>query len=222
MEMLSSKQKTAIIIAGVIVVGIFIFYMSTKANNYDYSAINEITEDETKEDEQETEEEIETKEIVTKEIVVHITGAVKEEGIVRIKEGSRIIDAIEAAGGMTEEVNLEMINLAYTLKDGQKIYVPKLSDAKREFKEGEDSNIVIVDNGRTEENPSSSSSTKININTANISQLESISGIGESTASKIIEYREKNGKFKTIEDIKNVSGIGTIKYESIKDDICVE
>lgn len=213
MEMLSSKQKTAIIIAGIIVVGIFIFYMSTKANKYDYSAVNEITEDETKEEEQEIKEEIEPK-----EIVVHITGAVEKEGIVRIREGSRIIDAIEAAGGMSDEINLDMINLAYTLKDGQKIYVPKISDAERVFKEGEDSNIVIVDKGTEKD---SSSSTKININTANISQLESISGIGESTANKIIEYREKNGKFKTIEDIKNVSGIGEIKYENIKDYIYV-
>lgn len=216
MEMLSSKQKTAIIIAGVIVVGIFIFYMSTKANNYDYSAINEIAEEETKEGE---EKEQETKEEISpKEIVVHITGAVQKEGIVRIKEGSRIIDAIEAAGGMTNETNLDMINLAYTVKDGQKIYVPKLSDAERVFKEGEDSNIVIVDKGTEKD---SNSSTKININTANISQLESISGIGESTANKIIQYREKNGRFKTIEEIKNVSGIGELKYENIKDSICV-
>lgn len=216
MEMLSSKQKTAIIIAGVIVVGIFIFYMSTKANNYDYSAINEIAEEETKEEE---EKEQETKEEISpKEIVVHITGAVQKEGIVRIKEGSRIIDAIEAAGGMTNETSLDMINLAYTVKDGQKIYVPKLSDAERVFKEGEDSNIVIVDKGTEKD---SNSSTKININTANISQLESISGIGESTANKIIQYREKNGRFKTIEEIKNVSGIGELKYENIKDSICV-
>ncbi|MCI8832649.1 MAG: hypothetical protein HFJ19_00340 [Clostridia bacterium] len=147
-----------------------------------------------------------------------VQSAVEKEGIVRIREGSRIIDAIEAAGGMSDEINLDMINLAYTLKDGQKIYVPKISDAERVFKEGEDSNIVIVDKGTEKD---SSSSTKININTANISQLESISGIGESTANKIIEYREKNGKFKTIEDIKNVSGIGEIKYENIKDYICV-
>ena len=74
MEMLSSKQKTAIIIAGIIVVGIFIFYMSTKSNNYDYSEINEIAEDETKENEEEQKQETK-EEILPKEIVVHITGA---------------------------------------------------------------------------------------------------------------------------------------------------
>ena len=219
MEMLSSKQKTAIIIAGIIVVGIFIFYMSTKSNNYDYSEINEIAEDETKENEKEQKQETK-EEILPKEIVVHITGAVQKEGIVRIKEGSRIIDAIEAAGGMSDEVNLDMINLAYTLKDGQKIYVPKLSDKEEEkYINGEKASNIIIDNG-AEEN--SGTNAKININTANITQLESISGIGESTANKIIQYREKNGKFKTIEEIKNVSGIGELKYEGIKNDICVE
>ena len=138
----------------------------------------------------------------------------------RIKEGSRIVDAIEAAGGMTDEINLEMINLAYTLKDGQKIYVPKLSDKEEEkYINGEKASNIIIDNG-AEEN--SGTNAKININTANITQLESISGIGESTANKIIQYREKNGKFKTIEEIKNVSGIGELKYEGIKNDICVE
>lgn len=216
MEMLSAKQKTAIIIAGVIIVGIFIFYMTTKSNNYIMPEINEIAEDENKGDGEEPEEE----QIVSKEIVVHITGAVQKEGIVRIKEGSRIVDAIEAAGGMTDEINLEMINLAYTLKDGQKIYVPKLSDKEEEkYINGEKASNIIIDNG-TEEN--SSTNAKININTANIAQLETISGIGESTANKIIQYREKNGKFKTIEEIKNVSGIGELKYEGIKNDICVD
>lgn len=216
MEMLSAKQKTAIIIAGVIIVGIFIFYMTTKSNNFIMPEINEIAEDENKGDWEEPEEE----QIVSKEIVVHITGAVQKEGIVRIKEGSRIVDAIEAAGGMTDEINLEMINLAYTLKDGQKIYVPKLSDKEEEkYINGEKASNIIIDNG-TEEN--SSTNAKININTANIAQLETISGIGESTANKIIQYREKNGKFKTIEEIKNVSGIGELKYEGIKNDICVD
>lgn len=213
MEMLSSKQKTAIIIAGVIVVGIFIFYMTTKSNNYITPEINEIAEDVTKEEEEEEEE------IMPKEIVVHITGAVQKEGIVRIKEGSRIVDAIEAAGGMTNEIDLGKINLAYTLKDGQKIYIPKTSDIGEEYTKGVNESDIIIDAG-TEEN--SSTNTKVNINTANISQLESISGIGESTANKIIQYREKNGKFKTIEEIKNVSGIGELKYEGIKNDICVE
>lgn len=216
MEMLSTKQKTVIIIAGVIVVGIFIYYMTTKANNYDYSAINEIAESETKEEENDKNEEKE--EETPKEIIIHITGAVENEGIVRLKEGSRIIDAIEAAGGLTSEVNLKKVNLAYTVQDGQKIYIPKTSDIDAEIgidaKTGE---AVIVYNG-TEEGTRG----KININTATLNELLSLSGVGESTAEKIIEYRKENGRFKTIEEIKNVSGIGNLKYESIKDYICVQ
>lgn len=212
--MLSTKQKTAIIIAGVVVVCIFIFYMTTKTNNYNYSSINNIIEEDTKEED--TEEEEKVKE--PKEIAIHITGEVENEGIVRLKEGARMADAVEAAGGTTNEANLELINLAYLLKDGQKIYIPKISESDQVVFYDEVPIGVIVD-GSTEEN--STLDEKVNINTANIGELTTISGIGEKTAMKIIEYRETNGKFKTIEDIKNVSGIGEAKYENIKDYICV-
>lgn len=216
MEMLSSKQKTAIIIAGVIVVGIFIFYMSTKTKNYDYSVVNEATESDTKEEEEEIEKQIEEE---PKEIVVHITGAVENEGIVKLKEGARIIDAIEAAGGTTSDVNLKMVNLAYRISDGQKIYIPRISDLEEGIEISGDTGLYGTLN--SEMQIDSNANTKININTANVNQLTSISGIGESTANKIIEYREKNGKFKNIEEIKNVSGIGEAKFESIKNYICV-
>lgn len=212
--MLSTKQKTAIIIAGVVVVCIFIFYMTTKTNNYNYSSINNVIEEDTKEED--TEEEEKVKE--PKEIAIHITGEVENEGIVRLKEGARMADAVEAAGGTTNEANLELINLAYLLKDGQKIYIPKISESDQVVFYDEVPIGVIVD-GSTEEN--STLDEKVNINTANIGELTTISGIGEKTAMKIIEYRETNGKFKTIEDIRNVSGIGEAKYENIKDYICV-
>ncbi len=211
MEMLSSKQKMALIIVGVFVVGIFMYYMSTKTSTYDYEALNEVME--------ETEEEGETNEEINKneEIVVHIMGAVENEGIVTLKEGDRIVNAIEEAGGLTEKANLTEVNLAYVLKDGQKVYIPSIDDTEEEIiitsENGED---IIVDN-RIEE----STSSKININTATLSELESLSGIGEATASSIIEYRETNGNFNSIEEIKNVSGIGDAKYEDIKDYICV-
>lgn len=205
MEMLSSKQKIAIIIAGVVIVGIFIFYMSTKTKNNDYSVLKEeiVEEEETKE----------IKEEAPQEIIVHITGAVKNEGIVKLEEGARVIDAVEEAGGLIEDAYLENVNLAYKLKDGQKIYIPWIFDTEEEILEKN----VVIDYGFEDD---TSTSSKVNINTADVSQLMTLSGIGESTANKIIEYRKLNGKFKTIEDIKNVSGIGTAKYESIKDYIC--
>ena len=210
--MLSSKQKTAIIIAGVIVVCIFIFYMTTKTRNYDYSVINEAVEDNTKDKQDEVQEE------TVNEIIIHITGAVENEGIVKLEEGSRIADAIDSAGGLTSEADLTAINLAYVLKDGQKIYIPRISDTEEEIAEIEDPKInIIVDNGERQD-----TNGKININTASISELISLSGIGEGTAIKIIEYRTTKGKFNSIEDIKNVSGIGDAKYESIKDYITVK
>ena len=214
MEMLSLKQKTAIIIAGVIVVCIFIFYMTTKTRNYDYSVINEAVEDNTKDKQDEVQEE------TVNEIIIHITGAVENEGIVKLEEGSRIADAIDSAGGLTSEADLTAINLAYVLKDGQKIYIPKISDTEEKIAEIEEPKTnVIVDNGKNE---NTNTNVKTNINMATISDLINLPGIGEATAIKIVEYRAINGDFKSIEDIKNVSGIGNAKYENIKDYICVK
>lgn len=221
--MLSSKQRTAIIIAGIFVVGIFILYMVTKSKNYDYSIINEITEENIEEkqsDEKENIEEIEEMEEADEdEIMIHITGAVKNPGILKLKEGYRIAAAIELAGGLTDDADTTSINFAYKVKDGQKIYIPKISDTKEIVEAKNDETSFIIDDG---EDNSINTNKKININTASQSQLMSLSGIGEGTAIKIIEYRTANGKFKSIEDIKNVSGIGNSKYESIKNYICVK
>lgn len=161
-------------------------------------------------------------------IVVHVTGAVKNEGIVEIKEGARIADAVEASGGFSEIADISQINLAYQLEDGQKIYIPSINDEKvdendkvlqKEYITEEAGDEVII-----EDNDISvkSKESKININTAKMSELEEIPGVGEATAQKIMEYREQNGKFKNIEDIKNVSGIGDSKFENMKDKICVK
>jgi len=149
-----------------------------------------------------------------KEIIVHIAGEVNNPGIIKIKEGSRIIDVVEKAGGFTSEANLDKVNLAYEVRDEQKIVIPNVND-KNDDKSiiDESSSFIIEDN---------SNGDLININTATQSELESLSGIGPSMASKIIDYRDKSGKFKNKEDIKNVPGIGSSKYEAIKDEICVK
>ena len=162
-------------------------------------------------------------------IIVHVTGAVKNAGIVKIEEGSRIVDAIEAAGGFADDADVSQINLAYQIEDGQKIYIPSISDEKsdgsekilqKEYVTDEPGDDVIIEN--EEANIKSRESEKININTAEQDELEEIPGVGESTALKIIEYRKINGKFKTIEDIKNVNGIGDSKFENMKEKICVK
>lgn len=149
-------------------------------------------------------------------IIIHITGEVNNEGIVKINSNSRLIEAIEAAGGLTENADISKINLAYIVSDGQKIYIPNVNDLIEEYIDSEAGEGVIV------EDINSSKKTLININTATQTELETLTGIGASTALKIINYRNENGKFKNIEEIKNVSGIGDAKYEAIKDNICVK
>lgn len=128
--------------------------------------------------------------------------------MVVLQNGARIVDAIEAAGGETEEADLNKLNLAYILNDGEKIYVPNKNDMNSE---------EILENQQGDDKQSS-----ININTATVEELTELPGIGEATANKIIEYRKQNGKFETIEELKNVAGIGNSKFENIKDKIKVK
>ena len=147
-------------------------------------------------------------------IKIHIAGAIKNPGIIELEENARIADAVEKAGGMTEEANIEKINLAYQVKDGQKIYIPSIYDI-------EETEIITNEAGeKIIENEENSSESLININTATETELETLPGIGPSTALKIVKYRKENGNFKKIEEIKNVSGIGESKYEKIKEYIC--
>ena len=152
---------------------------------------------------------------IEEEIVVHITGQVANEGIIRIKKDSRIADVIEKAGGTTKEADLSKVNLAYQVKDGQKIYIPNINDkeVQKHIEEDAGENIIVEEK---------ESGNKVNINTATQAELETLSGIGPSTALKIINYRIENGEFKQIEDLKEVPGIGDSKFESLKEAICVE
>lgn len=158
-------------------------------------------------------------EIIDEKIIVHITGEVAKEGIVKIKKESRLADVIEKAGGTTEEADLSRVNLAYKVEDGQKIYIPNINDKENEkevqeyITEEAGTNVIIEGN---------ESGNKVNINTATQAELETLPGIGPSTALKIVNHRKENGKFEQIEDIKNVPGIGEAKFESLKEEICVE
>lgn len=204
------KQKI-IKIAIAVVIGIcaiaYYFSNQEKTDTYD----NILTSDVVVENKMQ-----ETKEEEKSNIKVYVTGEVNAPGVIELEEGARIQDAIEGAGGIKAEANLKSINLAYEVSDGEKIYVPNLSEVSEEEIEEEPSS------EGSSSSSSSSSKGKININKATETELTSIPGIGASTAQKIIAHREENGKFKTIEDIKNVSGIGDSKYEKMKDAICVK
>ena len=154
-------------------------------------------------------------------IKVHISGAVNNEGIVELEENSRLVDAIEKAGGLKADAYTDEINLAYILEDGEKIHIR----TKEEFEKSKQENLDEVNNNdETVENSNvikNNKKSKININTATQTELETLPGIGKTTALKIINYRKENGKFKNIESIKDVKGIGDSKYEKIKNLICI-
>ena len=146
-------------------------------------------------------------------IYVHIVGEVKNQGVICLVKGQRIVDAIEKAGGVTELADLGKVNLAFVLSDGQKVRIPSVDD---EGSLNED--YVSVDSGNNVVSGGGGSSVRrVNINTASQTELETITGVGPSLAAKIISYREKNGKFKSVDELRNVSGIGDAKFEALKD-----
>ncbi len=155
-------------------------------------------------------------------IIVHVTGAVKKSGIVELSQGARIYNAIEMAGGSLEEADLSKLNLAYLLEDGQKIYIPFIGEITEDNENIEYITSNLGNNNSIIQDTIKGGNDKVNINTANQTELETLPGIGTATAEKIIDYRTKNGKFNTIEDIQNVKGIGQAKYENIKESICVK
>lgn len=211
-------NKKTIIISIIIIFIIGIYYLFIRENDYLESSlsVNMLNTNEEKKENEITDTEDKEK------IIIYVAGAVKNEGIYELDENSRIADSIEKAGGLTEDANISNINLAYVLEDGMKVYIPKNSE-KNEIKD--DTNIYVSkESENTDINTStkiskntSTKNNKININTATQTELETLPGIGPSTAIKIINYRKENGKFTNIEDIKKVSGIGDSKYAQIKD-----
>jgi competence protein ComEA len=151
-------------------------------------------------------------------VIIHLTGAVNHPGVYQLKSTDRVVDAVKIAGGETEEANLDLINLAALLKDGQKIIIPY----KIYNENGEETDKSINDNVEIRYSSSSSLSGKININTADSLLLQSLPGIGPVLSERIIEHRNQNGLFGVIDDIKNVSGIAEKKFEGIKDLICAQ
>lgn len=140
-------------------------------------------------------------------IYVYVCGEVKHPGVYRFSKGERIVSAVKAAGGLTKKASAESINQAEKMKDGQQITIPsKKQTAKNE---GSDSKAV------------QSSSGKININTAGVKELMTLSGIGEAKASDIISYREEHGPFSDISDIMKIQGIKEGIYYKIKDKITI-
>lgn len=244
---LNKVQKSILIIVAIIVIGIalLLFYQflsaeeatntsetqiesenaNTNIENKDNTKLNET---ESNDENYNTQDDINngtsTSLFGTKQlgnIVVHVIGEVKKPGVIKLKEGSRIIDAINKCGGQTEEADLSKINLAYVLNDGSQIYIPRIKEdiQNTTIMKTEAGENVIVNNVTQGEDEKS---IKVNLNTATLEKLMTLPGVGESTAQKIIEYRNQNKKFNSVDELKNVSGIGETKLNALKEYVYVK
>ena len=144
-------------------------------------------------------------------VAVHVIGAVPRPGLYEFTEGARVQDAIDAAGGILAEANINAVNLAALLEDGQQLDIP--------YKDGSAPTAgANVDLPSSTEEPAGNPDVElVNINTAMLEELDALPGIGPTTAQKIIDYRTEHGPFAAIEDIMNVSGIGLSTFENIRE-----
>ncbi|MGO5333351.1 helix-hairpin-helix domain-containing protein [Enterococcus cecorum] len=205
-------------VCGIVLLGIAVFLLVTQQEKEDKELLietlstTEVTVDSKKEQEQANNESKSTK------IYVDISGAVKQPGVYQLPEGSRLFDLLKQAGGLTEDAAIQTVNQAMIIQDQQKIII--LTQAQAQSIDTEN----INNNGHLEEKSAEKSSKedgKININQADLTQLQQLSGIGEKKAQAIIDYRNENGSFKTIEDLAKVTGIGEKTVEKLRDSITI-
>lgn len=224
------------IIIGIIIISVIIFMVLNigKVKEFEEKETtgniekNITVSEESKDNKEKEGNEEDKKENISSEtgIFVHIDGYVNNPGVYQIKENERTNVLIEKAGGLKNGYSIKNINLAAKLSDGDKVYIPSIEEEKSLGNQNNNNNVSTVGKDKNNGNNSNNNvniikNNKININTANVSELKQITGIGESTANKIIDYRENVGKFKKIEDIKEVKGIGESKFESLKNKIII-
>ena len=149
----------------------------------------------------------------TQKVFVDIKGAVKNEGVYELSNGSRVTDVVKLAGGFTEDADKKSVNLAEKVTDESMIYVARVGENVAPAR----TNSQVNGSAQQEE-----SSDKINLNTATLAELQTISGIGAKRAQDIIDYRDNNGGFKSVDDLTNVSGIGEKTLEKLKSEVSVD
>ncbi|MCJ0537026.1 ComEA family DNA-binding protein [Enterococcus cecorum] len=204
-------------VCGIVLLGIAVFLLVTQQEKEDKellietSSTTEVTTDTKMEQEQANDKSKSSK------IYVDISGAVKQPGVYQLSEGARLFDLLKQAGGLTEDAAIQTVNQAMIIQDQQKIIILTQDQA-------ESLNTESINNGNLEEKSDGKSpkdAEKLNINQADLTQLQQLSGIGEKKAQAIIDYRNENGSFKTIEDLAKVTGIGEKTVEKLRDSITI-
>jgi len=148
------------------------------------------------------------------DVLVHVCGAVRSPGVVRLPAGARIADALDLAGGPTARAELAGVNLAAKVADGQQVVVPERG--AQPVAGGS-----AADPAAAAAGTAAAAGGLVNINTASLSELDTLQGVGPSTAQKIIDYRTANGGFTSVEQLKDVPGIGDAKFAALKDFVTV-
>lgn len=195
-EQIKKYKNYILIIVAVIFAGLV--YLCMPDEQTDEVTTNSATTTDVKADTEQVNDE-------SKYVYIDIKGAVRSPGVYKLPLDARVQDVVKTAGGLTEEADSSKLNLAEKLKDEMSIYV---------YKKGEQGSETSSSGG---EQAGETAEEKININTASTSDLQTVPGIGESKATAIIEYREKEGLFQTIEDLQNVTGIGEKTIEKLKE-----
>lgn len=227
---LFNRKLILSIVTMFVIAGLSFVYISNTNKELKKSEVYDLEVEEKKTNNLEIEEAI-------KYITVDIKGEVKSPGVYKIEEGKRVVDAINASGGLTKKAVTKYINLSKVLKDEDVIIINNISELEKiedkknieEIKINNKSNISVkesdvITNDKSDivKESDSNKNTIVNINTCTLEELLSINGIGESKAKSIIEYRENVGLFTSKEDIMKVSGIGNSLYDKIKDYITTE
>ena len=217
---LKNKKIIGLVIITIIIFIVSIFLYKQKSSNaFKEEYMTEIFEEESNDNMEYTEILEEDTTIINEDsidrnkIIVEIKGEVAKPDVYQLEEGSIIKDLIDMAGGVTEEADLSKINRAEELLNHELIIIGNIND--------ETESSVVQNNSTYSSNGNNSDkgSTLININTADLEQLKGITGIGNIKAQSIIDYREANGGFKSLEELKNVDGIGDKTFEKIKEQI---